>query len=336
MPQDAVPLPTVKRMRLRYAGSCSNCGTALPQGEPAYYDRGAKTVHCIQCPGQATPAVATATTAVSAIPPLSPITAPGVSLPATSEPIPAAPVPAAAAPIDCAAPRSAPTPVIPLDIIDGTAGGSAVREYERRHGARQMRVQTNHPKIGKFLLAVFDDPQSTTAWSTGAVGEQALGQALAKIAGPSLRILHDRRVPKTRANIDHLAICPTGVYVIDAKRYVDKRPALQVHGGLFSPRTEVLLVAGRDRSKLVEGMHKQLSLVRAALADFPEVPVRAVLCFVDADWPLIGGSFEVEGVAVAWPKKLYSWLKEPGNLDENQVAELQWRLHEAFPRQRQT
>ena len=25
-----------------------------------------------------------------------------------------------------------------------------------------------HPKAGRLLLAVFDDPQSTTAWSAGA------------------------------------------------------------------------------------------------------------------------------------------------------------------------
>ena len=233
--------------------------------------------------------------------------------------------------------RDAITPDLPaqLEVVDGTAGGSAAREFDRRHDARQQRVQTNHPKIGKLLLAVFDDPQSTKAWSSGAVGEQQLGGMLAGIAGPSVRVLHDRRIPRTTANIDHLVVCSSGVFVVDAKRYRDARPGLRVEGGLIRPRQELLMVGGRDRTKLVEGMHKQLGLVRAALADEPDVPVLGVLCFVDADWPLVGGSFTVQGVSVMWPKKLKALLTEAGPLDADRIADLQWRLHEAFPRQKE-
>lgn len=220
-----------------------------------------------------------------------------------------------------------------LGAVDGTAGGSAAREFERRHDARQDRIQTKHPKIGKFLLAVFDDPQSTRAWSSGAVGEQQLGEMLAGIAGPTVRVLNDRRIPRSTANIDHLVVCQTGVYVVDAKRYQNARPALRVEGGLIRPRQELLFVGGRDRTKLVEGTRKQLGLVQAALSDQPDVPVHGVLCFVDADWPLIGGSFTVQGVAVTWPKKLRTALAEPGPLDADRIAELQWQVHEAFPRQ---
>jgi len=106
-------------------------------------------------------------------------------------------------------------------------------------------------------------------------------------------------------------------------------------GGNENERAELLYVAGRDRSSLVEGMHKQVALVRAALVDQPEVAVRGVLCFVDADWPLIGGAFTVNDVAVVWPKKLKALLTESGPMDQNQVADLQWQLHEAFPRQKQ-
>ncbi|HET7724252.1 MAG TPA: NERD domain-containing protein [Propionibacteriaceae bacterium] len=221
-----------------------------------------------------------------------------------------------------------------LEWVDGVAGGSASSEFQRRHDARHERVTTAHPKIGKFLLAVFDDPQSTRAWSVGADGESALGGMLARMAGPELRVLHDRRIPRTTANIDHVVVCPTGVWVIDAKRYVGSRPALRVEGGILRPRTELLTVGGRDRTKLVDGMHKQLSLVRTALADQPEVTVRGVLCFVDADWPVIGGDFVVRDVAVVWPKKLAKLLVQPGPLDPDRIAALQWQLHEAFPRHR--
>ncbi|MHB1011066.1 MAG: nuclease-related domain-containing protein, partial [Propionibacteriaceae bacterium] len=214
----------------------------------------------------------------------------------------------------------------------GVAGGSAAHECQRRHDARHERVTTAHPKIGKFLLAVFDDPQSTRAWSVGADGENALGGMLARMARPELRVLHDRRIPRTTANIDHVVVCPTGVWVIDAKRYVNSRPQLRVEGGIIRPRTELLLVGGRDRTKLVEGMHKQLNLVRTALSDQPDVPVRGVLCFVDGDWPVIGGDFTVRDVAVVWPKKLAKLLVQSGPLDVERIADLQWQLHEAFPR----
>ena len=157
---------------------------------------------------------------------------------------------------------------------------------------------------------------------------------LERIAGPELRVLHDRRIPRTTANIDHLVICPSGVFVVDSKRYVDRRPELRVEGGILRPRVELLMVGGRDRTTLVDGADKQVGLVRAALADQPDVPVRGMLCFIDADWPLIGGDFMVRDVGVLWPKKLSRLLTAPGPLAPDRIAELQWQLHEALPRSR--
>lgn len=251
---------------------------------------------------------------------------------------PMPPTPGPTADVDVAPASPTPTaPVMPdlppsLALVDGVPGVSAAHEFQRRHDARRERVQTAPPTIGRFLLAVFDDPQSTRAWSVGADGENVVSDALAPIAGPTLRVLHDRRIPKTSANIDHLVVCASGVFVIDAKRYKDRRPELRVEGGILRPRTELLYVGGRDQTRLVEGMHKQLNLVRTALADQPDVPVRGVLCFVQADWPLIGGDFTVRDVAVLWPKKLIKVLAQPGPLDPDRIAALQWQLHEAFPR----
>lgn len=192
----------------------------------------------------------------------------------------------------------------------------------------------NHPRIGRFLLTVFDDPQSTRAWSVGAEGERMLSEMLASMAGESLRLLNDRRIPRSRANIDHLVVCPSGVFVVDAKRYRNARPELRVEGGLLRLGTELLYVGGRDRTSLVAGMHEQVGLVRDALVDQPEVPVQGVLCFIDADWPVFGGSFTMNDVAVVWPKKLKASLTAPGALAPDRIADLQWRLHEAFPRQK--
>jgi hypothetical protein len=315
MGEEAAAVTDVKRMRLRYAGTCVRCSATLDKGTTADYDRASKTVTCVECPP------------LRALPDEAPDPTPA---PATVEP----------STLDMAVADPAPPglPVGPpptLEVVDGRGGASATVEFQRRHDARQERVLTNHPRIGRFLLAVFDDPQSTRAWSVGAEGERMLSEMLASMAGDSLRVLNDRRIPRTKANIDHLVVCPTGVFVVDAKRYRKSRPELRVEGGLIRPRVELLFVGGRDRTALVAGMHKQVTLVRDALADRPEVPVRGVLCFIDADWPLIGGSFTVNDVAVVWPKKLKTLLTEPGPLGPDQIADLQWQLYEAFPRQKQ-
>lgn len=224
----------------------------------------------------------------------------------------------------------APTPVDP-PVFCGLAGGSAAAEFARRHDARRARIQTAHPKIGSLLLAVVDDPQSTRAWSTGAQGEQAVGSALGSIVGPGLRVLNDRCIPRSRANIDHIVVSRAGVFVVDAKLYRDRRPERRVEGGLLRERVESLWVGGRNRTNLVEGVLRQVGHVRRALHGLPDVEVTGVLCFVDSDWPLLGGIFEVRHVLVTTPRKLKRLVAKPGPMDEELISEVQVELQRAFP-----
>lgn len=57
-----------------------------------------------------------------------------------------------------------------------------------------------------------------------------------------IRVLHDRRVPGTRGNIDHLVVAPAGIFVVDAKRY-DGLIRVRDVGGLF--KTNERLYVGR-------------------------------------------------------------------------------------------
>lgn len=148
----------------------------------------------------------------------------------------------------------------PTPMADGVAGASARREHERRRDAREQRIRTNHPKLGGLILALSDDPQSTRAWQGGAIGEEVLAERLKELPD-SARVLHDRRIPGTRSNIDHIAVTPSGVWVIDAKRYKGQRPSLHVEGGLIRPRVETLRVGGRDKTKLVDGVRSQVEKV---------------------------------------------------------------------------
>jgi hypothetical protein len=216
-----------------------------------------------------------------------------------------------------------------LPLVDGTAGASARREHDRRRRAREGRVRARAPRLGGLLLALFADPQSTRAWETGARGEEHVGSALDAAAGPTFRVLHDRRVPGSRANLDHVVVCAQGVVVVDAKRYRG-RPRHVVEGGFLRPRVDRLLVGTRDRTGLVTAAHRQVDVVRAGLGADVDVDVTAALCFVDADWPLIGGSFVIDGVAVTWARRLVSVLSRPGPLDAEAVAALHRRLASAL------
>lgn len=218
-------------------------------------------------------------------------------------------------------------PAVVEAVESGTAGASARREFERRKAKREERIRTKHPKLGGLMLAVSDEQQSTTAWDIGALGEERLGKGLDRRASDTLRLLHDRRIPRSTANIDHLAVTASGVYVIDAKKYRG-RPHLKVEGGLFRPRVERLLVGSRDCTKLVDGVLKQVDVVRGLLDD--DVPVHGVLCFVEADWPLIGGTFTTRGVQALWPKKLYPKLQAEGPFTADTVAEIHRMLAHAL------
>src|SRR5687768_14596989 len=48
----------------------------------------------------------------------------------------------------------------------GVPGASARREFDRRRHARQQRVRARNPKLGGLILALSEEPQSTTAWNT--------------------------------------------------------------------------------------------------------------------------------------------------------------------------
>lgn len=162
-------------------------------------------------------------------------------------------------------------------------------------------------RLGGIAFAMSDEKQGTKAWATGAIGEERLGARLDSLVSDSIAVLHDRSIPGTKTNIDHIAITAAGVWVIDAKRYKG-RPELKIEGGIFRPRVEKVLVGRRDCTKLVRnGVLKQIDLVRKVVGD---LPVTGALCFVEADWPLIGGAFTTRGVHALWPKRLTKLLVE--------------------------
>ena len=78
--------------------------------------------------------------------------------------------------------------------------------------------------LATWLLKPDPDPDR---WRRGAAGEVATAVLLTRLPRRFV-VLHDRRVPGSRANIDHLVIGPTGVWVVDSKVY---RARLRIRRG---------------------------------------------------------------------------------------------------------
>ena len=232
-----------KTMRLRYAGVCAGCGSGLAAGTRAHYLPPTRTVRCLDC-GPVEASVDAATERASTSGPgdpdrpdagggAEPPPATFVSWP--SEPAPPATAGGVAEKVlsqgalprgarcgDCgrklrrgaeALHDDALTAVLCMECVAldtvhslGTPGAGARREHARRLERHQTRVRTAHPRLGGLILAVADDPQHVRAWQAGAVGEEEFGRRLSGCSGPKLKVLHDRKMPRSCANIDHLAV----------------------------------------------------------------------------------------------------------------------------------
>lgn len=211
----------------------------------------------------------------------------------------------------------------------GEAGGSAAREWRRRHDRREQAIRSRYGRLSGVVLALSDDPHSTAAWAYGANGERALGKLLDPLRDEGLAVLHDRRIPGSKANVDHLVVAPRGVFVVDAKNYkgrVEKRD----RGGFSTDYR--LYVGGRDKTALVAGMTKQAQAVRAALGDEDaSVKVCKTICFVDADWSMFARPIEMDGVRVLWPRALGKLLRTEGPLSHEEIARIERKLAVALP-----
>lgn len=146
----------------------------------------------------------------------------------------------------------------------------ALRPAESTSGARtEQKIRGCRGKLGSVAVFLSDGKQSTTAWRTGAVGEEVLGSVPDRLSGErDFSVLHHRRVPGSRANIDDLVINAAGIWVRDTKKYKG-RPSKRVDGGFFRPAVARLTIGGRDGTKLIDGVLGTSSW--------------CALCFIDAD-----------------------------------------------------
>jgi hypothetical protein len=147
-----------------------------------------------------------------------------------------------------------------IELGGGKAGRSAQRELERRRardGARRRQ------RWGLWLAVTLATPG----------GERRTACDLDRL-GPGYHVLHDLRLPGSRANIDHLVIGPTGVFTVETKHR--KAPVVVGRRGVTG--------AGRTMRPAVDQARRQATAVSTALG----VAVRPVVA-------IQGGRLEVRG-----------------------------------------
>jgi hypothetical protein len=217
----------------------------------------------------------------------------------------------------------------------GMAGSSAHREAARRH-ARAEQERASRSRLARAILGPSAKEKRLAAeersWATGARGEELLAESLIKRC-PEVLLLNDRRMPKSRANIDHIAVAAGGVHVIDAKRY---RGKIEVRKSLFGDTK--LMIAGRDRTKLIDGLARQVTVVKALLSDAAQdVPVHGCLCFVnpkgwlaDSGLPVLR-TLKISGYPLYYPRRLAKRLNESGPLSPEQMRQIRATLSQRLP-----
>lgn len=218
------------------------------------------------------------------------------------------------------------------EIDSGVAGASAAAEGERR---RTRKVDEARRKYGDHAAEVAEAMaarEEASTWGKGSKGENTLADYIAKEVGDAVIALHDRLIPGTRTNIDHLFVSPTGVWVVDAKTYAGK--VTKRDRGPFWRTENELFIGRRNRTSLAKGVERQVDAVIAALRSDEALrgtEIHAALCLVESEWGLLNMPFQVGNVWVIRPGALKRRLRKRGKLPRETMERIARRLDLSLP-----
>jgi hypothetical protein len=176
-------------------------------------------------------------------------------------------------------------------------------------------------------LALGTAPAPEQNWARGAEGEEEVARRLAKHLRHGAILLHDRRMPRSKANIDHIAVAPSGVWVIDTKRY--KKGKVSVSKPFFGEPK--LMISGRNRSYLADGLTRQIAAVEAAMSELNvALSVQGAFCFVDAELPALG-TLTFREYPLLSPRRLAGRIKARGHAEPELLHAVAAHLSNRLP-----
>ncbi len=141
--------------------------------------------------------------------------------------------------------------------------------------------------------------RSHNSWAVGAAGEARTAKLLAPLVrrGHAV-VLHDRAIPGSRANLDHLAFTAAGALYVDTKNWTSDKSQLTVQGG-------TLRYGRYDQTRALQTVVWEAEQAARALG----VPVRPVVAVHGAKVPAPRGRLELGGVTVVEAKRLRGLLR---------------------------
>lgn len=179
--------------------------------------------------------------------------------------------------------------------------------------------------VAAVLVAQWRHHDEAAAWRKGAAGERRTARMLRPLVQDGYVVLHDRALPRSQANLDHLVIGPSGVVVIDTKY---RHPNTKVR----SRRGQIWI--GRESSEeMVQAITYETSRVAGELrrAGAVTVPVTSLMVVHGARLPR-WGALTVAGVTVLRAGRARGWIKRlPPRLDLHQVAATAEWVERLFP-----
>ncbi|KSW20816.1 hypothetical protein ATM99_15120 [Cellulomonas sp. B6] len=204
--------------------------------------------------------------------------------------------------------------------MQGAAGDDAGRGAEEQVSRRARRVaqlldaQERGEAVDAAVLERLRRDQR--AWAAGAEGERQVADVLAHLTRYGWTVLHDVRWPgRQRANLDHVAIGPGGVFVVDAKNW----------SGDVRVSPDGVRQNGYGRDAAVEGVSQAAAAVTTLLAPQHRSAVRGVMCLAgQQDQPVT----TVQGVTVCGQWQLPEHLlAQPVRLSVYDVVDVARHLH---------
>jgi hypothetical protein len=212
-------------------------------------------------------------------------------------------------------------PAEPVTGSHGSPGRSALVEYRRRRATelavwtrtlvwraplvaaagvivQVLAAQAGLPHAGLVGLAVaalvawrlrFRPFEQARTWQRGAQGERRTARLLDRLTRDGYVVFHDLAVPDSPANVDHLVIGPTGVFIIDSKQWTGS-----VHQGVDG-------LAWHNRYRL----DRTLATIRWEAETVGRLlgsSAVALLCVHGAH--IQGGGVEAQGVAIVPASRL--------------------------------
>jgi hypothetical protein len=241
-----------------------------------------------------------------------------------------------------ARPRGAETPPAatlpaPAGPVTGSPGCSALAVYRRRRGeelaawtrslawrapliaaagvlVQILAAQVGLPDAGLVGLVAamvvgwrlrFRPSEQARTWQRGGAGERRTARLLDRLTRDGYVVFHDLAVPDSPANVDHLVIGPTGLFVIDTKQWTGS-----VHQG-----SDGLAWHNHYRlDRTVETARWEAETLGRLLG----VPVVPLVCVHGAH--VQGGGLHAQGVAIVPAHLLRSALGYEEVLSDAEVA----------------